>query len=356
MKILKLLSNIITLAIVLVLGVACFDPQLKITPMVFSTPTSIPSDPTKQVTSISLPLVEKWRWSGLIYNSSGLPMVVISEDRIVIAANEFATEKVIVFDGRTGNTIWESGDIRNLRSLNADKKRVYVGSIRYVKAYDFVTGQELWEGAQQPSFKRGRLNVYPEGEELNVYDPYDSRLYILDAQKGQTIVEIRQPLPFFKWNNVYYSGVCGGAAMNCLNAVDALNGEQLWSHDFGGSVYSWPIFLNDMMFINAGGQLFAIKAKTGKIIWQSTGGSFVTPMALGDKFLYVIRDDAAIVGFEPKTGEPAGVIEVSPKQSLEYTGGYVPYYTIAASDKFVAAYYSNSQELIVFENADDVEN
>ena len=76
---------------------------------------------------------------------------------------------------------------------------------------------------------------------------------------------------------------------------------------------------------------------------------------MGDDILYTIRGDAAIVGFDPKTGQQVGSIEIEPEQDIVFRGGRVPYYAIAASDKFVVAYYSNSQELIVFERVGDLD-
>lgn len=317
-------------------------------------PTPIPPEPTKQVTFNSLPLIEKWRWSGSIH-SSGSPAISIDDERIAIAANEyFVGQKIAILDANSGQTIWESDNIANLSSLYANNKHVYVGSIRFVRAYDLETGLVLWEGAQQPKDKRGGLEVYPKGEQLEVYDFYGGRLSLLDIKTGQTIDELQLPLPFFKKNNIYYSGACGnGYKMNCLSATN-LSGKSLWSRNFGDSIYSWPAFIDDTMFINAGGELFAFKAETGDIIWQTTGANFITPAVLGDNLLYAIRGDAAIVGLDPKTGKQVGIIEMMPNEApSQNKGGYTTYYTIAVSDKLVAVYYSISQELIVFEKKDN---
>jgi outer membrane protein assembly factor BamB len=341
------IENLIIVVIIGIIGFSC-QPEISLS---IDRPTPISPEPTKQVISISLPLVQRWKWSGLVHNSFGPPIVTISQEYIIVATNAvFGSKKVVLFDARMGNISWESEPISNLESLDADDKRVYVGTIRYVRAYDLETGQMLWEGAKQSPSKRGGLEVYSEDDYLQVYDPYNSHLYLLDFQTGQIVEEIQQSHLFFEKDSIYYSGTCGTATnIKCLNAVDKVSGKSIWSYSFEGSIYKWPVFIGDTMFVNAGGRLFAIKAETGKIVWQSTGADFVTTVARGNDLLYAIRDDAAIVGFEPETGKQVGLIEIAPNQNLEYTGGYVPYYTIAASDKFVVVYYSNSQELIVFE-------
>jgi len=339
------------LVIIFIVGIACLGCNTQALPIESESATPTAS-PAKQIISNSLPLIEKWRWSGLIHNLFGPPIVAISKDSIVIATPS-GKKRVVVFDVHTGNIIWEGDFISNLRSLHADNKRVYIGEIRYVKAYDLETGQVVWQGAEQDSFKRGGLLVYPEGERLQVYDPYDGFLYMLDSETGQTFEKTQWSRLFFKRGNIYYSGTCGTGIINCLDAINGQSGETLWSNDFEGGLFRWPIFMDDIMFVNAGGQLVAVNTETGEFVWQSTAGNFVTEMALGNELLYAIRDDATIVGINPKTGDQEGVIEIIPEQNIEYTGGYAPYYTIAASDKFVAAYYSNSQELIVFERVED---
>jgi outer membrane protein assembly factor BamB len=225
----------------------------------------------------------------------------------------------------------------------------------YVRAYDLETGRILWEGAKQPKSKRGGLYVYSDGKQLEVYDPNDGHIYLLDAETGQTVEEIRLSLPFFKENGILFSGICGiGLNMNCLEAINAQTGTLLWSHSFGGGVYRWPAFVGDIMFINGAGNLFAIQAGTGDIIWQSEKAHYVTPIVLGGDLLYAIRKDAVIVGFESAKGETVGTIEVSPPNTPPVnSSGYTTYYTIAASNRFVAAYYGNSQELIVFERVEN---
>jgi hypothetical protein len=43
---------------------------------------------------------------------------------------------------------------------------------------------------------------------------------------------------------------------------------------------------------------------------------------------------------------------MAPNRTIQDNQGALLHYAIAASDRFVAAYYGNSQELIVFEKVD----
>lgn len=207
-------------------------------------------------------------------------------------------------------------------------------------------------GVRQPQAERGSvtdLYVYPDGEHLKVYDTRKGNLHILDAKTGKVVEERQVPSFFYEGQDTYYL-----ADHRVLRAVDKATGSILWSQKFEGRIYNWPAFTGDTMVINADGQLFALETKTGDIIWQSTDARFVTSVDEGGDFLYAIREDAAIAGLDPRTGEVIGVIEMIPNQAPRDTGaGTTAYYAIAASENFIAAYYSNSQELFVFERMRD---
>jgi outer membrane protein assembly factor BamB len=340
---------------IFMLGLAIFGCQPILPSGVWQTSmTSTPSvpAPAKQITLNTLPLVERWRWSGNTANLSiSLTDVTVTKDRIVVIGRE-SKQRVIVFDSHTGNFLWQSEPIANIRSVAADEERVYIGTITYVQAFDLETGQELWRGAEQPSMKRGGFAVYSKKDWLEVYDILEPVVYILDAVTGQIVDEIPKSL-FFRWDEVDYSIVRGNYL---LEARDVTSNEKLWSHAFPGYIDGWPVFSGNTMLLTARGQIFGIKARTGEVVWQTpdnqttfTHPEYITGVALQGNLAYALRYDAAVVGFDPETGEQVGIIQMMPDRTLEDDKGYVRLYTIATSDRFVAVYYGNSQELIVFE-------
>lgn len=319
-------------------------------------PTPTYNSPPKEITAATLPFRESWRWSGIVFAAPRRypPAVVMAKDRVIVAGYDGVDRKVIAFDAYTGNIAWESDYIDHLDSLHTQNNYLYVGTLRYVSAFDTATGNLLWEGAEQPINKKGSLDVYATDDQVQVYDFIENTLYFLDQQTGQTLEELNHPFIFFKKDDIIYSGCGYGFKTPCLYATNSINGEPLWSHNFNGLVHFWPIFSYDNeMLINAGRQIYAIDVRNGEIIWRSDSANFITGVALGDDTAYALRYDAAIVGFDPKTGEQNGLIEISPNRTLEDDGSYVKHYAIAASDEFVAVYYGNSEELIVFEKTDN---
>lgn len=314
MQRLKLLF-VIGILLTLINNFISCQPEILPISYAFPTSTPLPPAPTKQITSNSLPLTEKWRWSGQTFEL----ITITSDDKILVSVSQmWEGDKVIALDAYTGNIIWESEYIYNLRSIHADDKYVYVGSITFVRAYNLKTGQRVWEGAKQPALKRGGLYVYSTGKYLEVHDPNDGQRYLLDIDTGQTLLE-------------------------------GLKTNWDWTYRTWESVDRWPL-VNNVMFINRSGRILAIHRAEPKQGWESTEGPFIGTIAFDGTLLYAIKEDATIVGLEPATGKIIGKIELIPNEAPPTVyGGYVTFYTIAASEKFVAAYYGNSQELIVFE-------
>lgn len=344
----RLITNsfIISLLFMIVGCISCQPQEI----FIGSTSTTVLRSPSRTVVKSSLPFREIWRWSGTI-DARYEPMIFFGEDFVVIASWEYEGHKILVFDALTGKVVWESQYISNLRSLNIDKERVYAATITYVQAYDLQTGVILWKGAEQPRSKRGGLFVYPKEEYVEVYDFVEGRLYYLDRETGSTLSTLQQMNIFFQRGQENYFRTCN---FECsLAAVNNVNGARIWERKFEGRPRAWPIFRNNIMFLGTEDAIYALEIETGNSRWK-VKDNYVTNIAIGGDLIYAIRDDAAIVGLDYQTGHIVGIIEMNPgrtkqdDEKLEYD----TYYDIAASDKFLAAFYGNSGELIVFEKID----
>ncbi len=314
---------------------------------IFTVPTKtpIPVSPPKQIGANSLHLRELWRRPGAILDG---PQIVIVNNQIILASWEDGY-KIVVLDAQSGDPIWKSEEIRNLGSLYADKERIYTGAIKDVQAYDLQTGNFLWNGAEQPAFKRGWLAVYSKGEQLEAYDFVEGQLYVMDAYNGKILGVIQWPAIFFRWKDINYSRSCG--LETCfLTARNKSENKILWNYEFKERPKVWPIFIDDVMYVGTSDTIVALDTSTGEVYWE-TNDKYVTNIALGDNLIYSIRDDATIVGLEYQTGEIVGTVEMNPSRTYQddVELGHNTDYFIAASDEFVVAYYGNSRELIVFE-------
>jgi outer membrane protein assembly factor BamB len=327
------------------------------------TPTLQTVSPPKQITVASLPLQEVWRWSGTI-QSTDSPSLILGDHRVILAAFDRQATKVVVLDVSTGAVIWTdrytpSEAPNNFWSLHADQKQVYVGSGGYVEAFDIETGHLLWRGGEVRSGWHGSRNVYPKANQLDVYLYTDDHiLYTLDKRTGETLEVIEQPRLLFRLDGVDYEA---GAHRAEIVAKDSLTHQVLWQQNLKGKrLQLWPIVANDTLYLAAGAdygvadrQIFALSTKTGQIIWQSPA-SFVSNIALSREMLFAIQGDATIVALDSETGKQVGQIAMQPALTYQAVGSQRKGdYLVAASDRFVAAYYKNSRELIVLQWEDE---
>lgn len=158
---------------------------------------------------------------------------------------------------------------------------------------------------------------------------------------------------------IYYSRVYEDFD-NILVAYKRTTTVLLWKRKLYAS--RWPIFTNNVMFIEDNG-IYALNPETGELYWQTektyivnkdTGevslepqNLFISNISYGNGLIYAINRNASIIGSDYKTGQKVGIIEIKPMQTQNGV-----YYILATSNDFLAAYYDNSQELIVFERTD----
>lgn len=299
---------------------------------------------------------------------------------MIILAAEVETgrsenQTIIAFDADTGSQIWASRPTFDRpHSLAVDDERVYVSYLMEVWALDLKSGERLWTGAKQDQWKRGGLNVYLQDSRVEVYDldlansPANSYLFFLDPKTGITLETIEWGGIFFHHDDFYYSSPSFRNSFQNWIGAKRLRAkfDVIWETDFSGGVRRWPIVVNDIMYLDAY-DIYAVNPETGDIYWQYKiqgitnqetdpptwyyTNYFVSKMAYGANTIYLVESDGSVVGLEPETGHEKGKIKITPSPNYfnsENRFNYNICHTIAASDEFVAVYYGDSQELIVF--------
>jgi outer membrane protein assembly factor BamB len=339
-------------------------------------PTPVPLSPPKQITSSSLPLREIWRWSGLVASTpNDPPKIIIKDNMIILAIEEGGSshdQKIIALDVETGIKIWETkATFDRPDSLTVDDERVYAAYLEDVRAFDLKTGRKLWTGAKQRWGKRGGLNVYVQDGQVEVYDldvtyssPMNSKLFFIDSQTGASLNTVEWGGIFFHRGNLYYSSpwLKGGFQNWIVAGNDEV--DNIWKRDFRSLVRRWPIFVDDVMYLDAG-DIYALNPETGDIYWQYIlsgkdyypyNNCLISKVTYGNDLIYTIKSDATLVGLEPHVGDEVGSLSVSPPPAYRNASGDQngPCNIVVASDKFLAVYYSDSDEVIVFEQETQV--
>ncbi len=311
----------------------------------------------KEVVESSLAVQELWQWRGNIcsYNS---PSLIIVGDYLILATCDLQA-RIVTFDANNGRMIWDkpfdpSSPLNDFNSLYADKEQIYIGSRNYVQALKLSNGELLWTGAKQPWGRRGTLDIYYQEGVVEAYSDYT--LYILDPQTGKHIETIESPEILMKAGEKYYE--TNDPNYYVLKARNITTNSLLWSNTLHKKIQHWPIFRDGKMYLSLGAdygvddrQIVALSTHDGQILWRS--GGYVSNTAQSQDLLLAIKGNASIVALNPETGEQVGEITVEPAQTYQYKGTqHWGDYVVAASDKYVAVYYGDSQELIVFERTD----
>lgn len=368
-------SILIIILIAGVAGVILFSQDEKNKP-------NITLSPSKEIIVNDLSLREIWRWSGLMTGGSGdPPKILIKGDFTILAIKDTSLgdydQRVIALNIQTGEMVWASKPtFERPSSLYADNEQVYVGYNNRAEALDIKTGKRLWVGAQQPERKKGTLHLYARNEQIEVYDidtkdfPLNTKLWLLDSQTGETLEIVEVPTIFFQDADKYYlSNYIMGSFGAGLIARDKTTNTELWQLHTTGLVRCWPIIIGGMMYLDAG-DVYAVNTDNGEIWWSYEDADIINPdtgnvderyenlliprIAYGRNVLYFVKSNSSIVGLNSITGEVVGTVEISPPPTYYDDEGRFQdtYYLITASDKYVAAYYGDSQELIVFERTD----
>jgi outer membrane protein assembly factor BamB len=324
-----------------------------------STSIAVATQAPKKAVEINLPVLEIWRWKGNVYSHNSPSLLIVGNYLILATRDPDLQVRLIVFNVTNGDVIWDkpfhsSPYSYDFDSLYADKEQIYIGSLNYVQAFELSNGELLWTGAKQPWGRRGTLDIYYQEEVVEAYSDYT--LYILDPQTGKTIETIESPEILMKVGEKYYETYDPNYYV--LEARNITTDTLFWSKNLHEKIQLWPIFTNDKMYLSLGAdygiddrQIVALSTKDGQILWRSEG--YVSNMALSQDLLFAIKGDASIVAIDVITGAQIGAITVEPAQTYQYKGTqHWGDYLIAASNKYVATYYSDSQEFIVFERTD----
>ena len=217
----------------------------------------------------------------------------------------------------------------------------YFGSaLGSVFPIDAATGVQLWSApissdnaASSPAVANGV--VYINGDSLFAFDAKTgAQLWSSSTTEGTSS-------PAVVGGVVYCSG-------RVVAAFNATTGAVLWSASPGGPLSilgDSPAVANGMVYIGASvtgqhgsssGVLYALKARTGKIIWSAPVASGITSSpAVANGVVYVGSDDGTLFAFNAKTGaELASVAGVAGQSSPTVANGMVYSETTVSGELF----------------------
>ena len=221
-----------------------------------------------------------------------------------------ANGKLHALDAATGQELWTfpsdalPGD-HAWTSPPAANGVVYFGvnrPIPVVYAVNATTGQEIWHHTgpvanivSSPALESGRIYVAFT----------DGTIRALDATNGQVIWSVTHP------GGAYSSPAVAGGRLyiaihnSGLLALDANTGSELWLAPMPGPQWSSPAVENGRVFVGSRDdhKLYAFDAVTGNTLWTATTSDWVqTSPAVADGVVYIANNSGNLYAFNAETG------------------------------------------------------
>lgn len=96
-----------------------------------------------------------------------------------------------------------------------------------------------------------------------------------------------------------------GTADNYILAMNATNGDVLWSFETGHSVWGQPAFRDGVLFVTSMDRsIYALEAETGNELWRTSFvGAIAAGPVLNDEFVYVSDFDRQLHALDIQTGD-----------------------------------------------------
>ena len=156
---------------------------------------------------------------------------------------------------------------------------VYVAShADDAKALDAKSGRQLWK------VDLGMSSGSPLVLKSEVYFVADGRLVAVDRSSGAILWNFTADTPLGR-APAYANGTIFVSGQSYVYAVDATSGKQIWAFAHGYGVVSGPAVVDGVVYFSAG-DLIAVKAGSGEILWRFRANAVTTP-AIVDGIAYV---------------------------------------------------------------------
>lgn len=314
-------------------------------------PTPIPSRTISYATTTAQ---EIWRISNLIIPHRDTSKIYVDSDSLYFVAydEDGITRWLEVHDARTGELRWKSDILLSIEdSLASDGQRLYIALAKQILVYDIQTGQFLW--TQELPYGHTSYQIYLLAETLLVYSEEDSI-------NGRELIIRSYNLQTGALENVDRTDIPHNHSHILRTTLSDYwtDGESIWSVNRQTKQVNWSLALAnrvehqpvliDANFVFCSGifsDVMSLNDDTGSLVWKYEGKA-VSNLSANSGIVYLIKDDATLIGKDANTGQEVYRVEMLPQFTENETRTMS--YLVAVNDTSIYVYYGDSDELLAF--------
>lgn len=204
-------------------------------------------------------------------------------------------------EGKTG-TPWHTLRLSRGKAFDAPaeyKRADYSANAAYPNV------KTLWKRQDNSDIGSGAVYVADNGG-MVVYANTAGIVYALDAKNGNALWSYKTDGKIFSTPAVGKGIVVVGSSDNNIYALDLHTGQKRWSCRCNKSVLGSPVIMGGVVYIGASDNCFrALNLRTGALVWEYNGiKGFIEAKPFADKEQVVIGDWAnTLYSFNPKSGK-----------------------------------------------------
>jgi len=211
-----------------------------------------------------------------------LGAVTIHEGLVYVGASDKTFRAI---DIQTGKVVWSYDQVKGYiesKPLIADNKVIFGAWDNTLYALDKETGKEIWKwtgGLTRMHFSPAAVWPVASNEKVFIADPQRA-MTAIDLQNGETIwrtfrSQVRETIGLSEDGERVYSKTMNDSIV-CYSALTDTP-EQVWASNVGFGYEHAPSMPQEKEGVLYGstkeGLLFALEAKTGKVIWKHKIGN-----------------------------------------------------------------------------------
>jgi eukaryotic-like serine/threonine-protein kinase len=224
---------------------------------------------------------------------------VLDDDTLFvpIASND---ESVIAYDLIDGSTVWEAS-IGNVESaLLLIGERLYAATVTgRLFCLDKKTGAIIWMYTVPADRMPVAIHSSPASNgEIVVFGCDDGKLYAVNAKNGQMMWSVQTDASIVSSPVIYNEKALVGSAEGSFYAVDVKTGKTIWKTILTGKLFSSAVDRGSIYIGTSTKEMYCLNAASGAIVWKATlnGPVRSAPLISGttvyigcmDKMLYAL--------------------------------------------------------------------